>query len=323
MATVRQINANRQNAAKSTGPVSETGKNASRQNALKHGLAGAGAVLPAEDHDAVQQRLIEWRPGYQLQTPEQEWFFTQLVVNSVRLDRCRDQEASIRLTEIRRAVLGWDDDRCAEVEEIASRLAKRPAWVVRRLQRTRQGVEWLIERWKVLGAFFEQNGEWTEAQNALALDLLGTLPEFRNDAPIKHPALVVAREVADLERRLDDALDAYDDLEREAAAKGCPIAPSKAMNNLRRYEAACRRDLHWALDQLRECRQTPAEPAQQPAPPPTPEPEPDSPSFTTPKQSQWQSGQDRAVHTHPVSDAKPESPAFARVVSATPPVGSR
>src|SRR5438132_62932 len=40
MATEKQIEANRQNAQKSTGPKSDEGKEQSRANSLKHGLAG-------------------------------------------------------------------------------------------------------------------------------------------------------------------------------------------------------------------------------------------------------------------------------------------
>src|SRR3981081_2708677 len=39
MASNRQIGANRSNAQKSTGPRSKSGKEASRRNALRHGLA--------------------------------------------------------------------------------------------------------------------------------------------------------------------------------------------------------------------------------------------------------------------------------------------
>ena len=49
MATEKQIQANRNNAKKSTGPRTEHGKAASSQNALKHGLLARDAVLPGED----------------------------------------------------------------------------------------------------------------------------------------------------------------------------------------------------------------------------------------------------------------------------------
>ncbi len=49
MASPAQIEANRRNAQKSTGPVTEQGKGAAKWTALKHGMAAATTVLPHED----------------------------------------------------------------------------------------------------------------------------------------------------------------------------------------------------------------------------------------------------------------------------------
>ncbi len=258
MASLRQIAANRQNAQHSTGPVTDEGKDASRRNALKHGLTGSDVLLDGE-RDAVEQRKAEWRNNYLLETPEQEWVFEQMVVNSIRLERCHQEESAIRLGESQRAAFCWDDDRRDEAAEIAGKLSKRPNLVSRQLQRTKQGAEWMIDCWRMLGKAHERNGEWTESQTALALDLLGTPIEFRDDRTIDDPQATLAREIANLERRLTQSLNAFDEMERDAAIAGCPITPSKAMNNLRRHEAACLRRYQWAASQLQ--RVQPAEPA--------------------------------------------------------------
>jgi hypothetical protein len=66
MATPAQINANRANAQKSTGPCSAEGKSASRLNALKHGIDAASIVIPGEDpadYDALAAHYLhEYRP---------------------------------------------------------------------------------------------------------------------------------------------------------------------------------------------------------------------------------------------------------------------
>src|SRR5215472_10308555 len=57
MTSYRQIEANRRNALKSTGPKSEEGKQASRCNALRHGLTAEtviGSLEDAEDYNAFE-----------------------------------------------------------------------------------------------------------------------------------------------------------------------------------------------------------------------------------------------------------------------------
>jgi len=51
MASERQIAANRRNAKKSTGPRSKAGREASRRNARRHGLAVAIETDPAFHQD--------------------------------------------------------------------------------------------------------------------------------------------------------------------------------------------------------------------------------------------------------------------------------
>jgi hypothetical protein len=66
MATERQIQANRANAKRSTGPITEKGKQASSQNALRHGQLSSCVVLKAESaplFDELMDSLIaEFQP---------------------------------------------------------------------------------------------------------------------------------------------------------------------------------------------------------------------------------------------------------------------
>jgi len=54
MTSYRQIEANRRNALKSTGPKTETGKQASRRNAVHHGLTAETVISALEDAEDYQ-----------------------------------------------------------------------------------------------------------------------------------------------------------------------------------------------------------------------------------------------------------------------------
>src|SRR5215470_8642367 len=61
MTSVKQFEANRRNSLKSTGPKTETGKQASRCNAVRHGLTAEtviGALEDAEDYGAFEAAII-------------------------------------------------------------------------------------------------------------------------------------------------------------------------------------------------------------------------------------------------------------------------
>src|ERR1035441_1475077 len=60
MATYAQLNANRLNAQRSTGPRSDEGKAVSRVNALKHGIDARSLVIPGEDPADLEALALEY-----------------------------------------------------------------------------------------------------------------------------------------------------------------------------------------------------------------------------------------------------------------------
>ena len=64
MASQKQIDANRRNAQKSTGPVTDLGKATARFNALKHGMTARTAVLPYEDAESYAELRESFHDTY-------------------------------------------------------------------------------------------------------------------------------------------------------------------------------------------------------------------------------------------------------------------
>lgn len=220
--------------------------------------------------DLLANRLDSWRPGYNPANPEEDWLFQQVVVSSLRVDRCQLQEQSLRALTAKRAEHCWTDDRRLAAEELFPRLSRKPSQTARALRRTLQGADALLDRWRALGAILESQGEWTEAHSSLAQDLLGTPPEFRHH-PLNAPADIAAREIASLELLKSSSLSSLDHLERSATLQAHELHPSPSLRALHREEAAALRNLKWAQNLLKKAqRAATPERVEPPAPAPAP-----------------------------------------------------
>ncbi len=101
-ASEAQIRANRKNAAKSTGPRTTEGKERSRRNALKHGLAGAGIVLPESDAAEVARRTAAFEEELVPVGEVETALVRRAALNSVRMERAADQQTAALTDRIRR-----------------------------------------------------------------------------------------------------------------------------------------------------------------------------------------------------------------------------
>jgi hypothetical protein len=95
MATIKQIEANRLNAQKSTGPKTSGGKAAVRLNSLQHGLRAATLILPGENRQEFDQLYAaleaDWRP----QSTTARIYLEQMAVAQWKLRRIEVAEASL------------------------------------------------------------------------------------------------------------------------------------------------------------------------------------------------------------------------------------
>lgn len=93
MSSLKKIEANRANARKSTGPRTETGKAASRTNAVRHGLTGKQLIANGEDpaaYEALRDGLID---SYQPANSAEDTLVEEIAQNYWRLQRVRLIEA--------------------------------------------------------------------------------------------------------------------------------------------------------------------------------------------------------------------------------------
>jgi hypothetical protein len=95
MATLQQIEANRLNAQKSTGPTSAGGRAAVRFNALKSGIDAQSQVIPGEDPAALALLTAEYHDRYQPATPEVRALVDTLVTAEWMQRRFRTLEAQL------------------------------------------------------------------------------------------------------------------------------------------------------------------------------------------------------------------------------------
>jgi hypothetical protein len=95
MATIKQIDANRRNALKSTGPRTSEGKTAASLNALRHGLRARTVVLPGEDSQEFHQLCEDLESEWQPQSRTEQFYLEQMAVSQWKLNRMEAGEANL------------------------------------------------------------------------------------------------------------------------------------------------------------------------------------------------------------------------------------
>ena len=268
MASERQIEANRRNAGRSTGPTSEAGKARSRANATKHGMAGESAVVEAGLSAAFEARRAKWAADHKPVGEAGEWALDRAVAASLRIETCERSMEELTAASRERARLAWDQDRAVEAATIFGRLARDPVLASRQLQASLAGVERLVEAWLGLAATLVDGEDWSESEASRALDLLGVDADLRSGRtlvdgpagtdPVAYRRELVREEVDRLEALAEEAMIPLDAMERRLAMEGDAALLSGPAKLVLRYE----RD---AWRRFRESIREVQDPAPQPA----------------------------------------------------------
>src|SRR5215510_4440759 len=95
MASLRQIEANRRNAQKSTGPTSVTGKAASSMNALKTGIHAKSLILPSEKLADLEELIDTYYQRHQPGSPEACFYLDEVIHCEWLLRRYRAAETQM------------------------------------------------------------------------------------------------------------------------------------------------------------------------------------------------------------------------------------
>jgi hypothetical protein len=286
-----RIQANRRNAAKSTGPKTEEGKARSRRNGLKHGMTGEGIVLAETDEAEIERRTEALQDELAPESTLGTILVRQIARLSVRMERSNQQEIASLARRVRHAVDDFDQERIDEAQWLFDHLGEEPRGHLRKLRKSPEGIERLVEAWCDLRADLtrEPRPTWTERHRERAENLTGYRIEEASGSSLftlskatwgdfsglkeggepdaeKRKAWARARLVERIEAEiasLEQDCMAIDfktiEIDRAEAPDRALFDPSKEASLARRYEAEATRGFYKALNQLRQVEAEAAE----------------------------------------------------------------
>ncbi len=263
----RMREANRRNCLKSTGPRTPTGREVSRMNALKHGLASKEVLVRGSVGRESSRKLAAWHEQFHTRLkpvgPIEELLVDQIVTLRWRLRRILTAEAG----EI---ALGTDqgqwERRCKGPEATINSCLS--AWdPMRELGLSAGGNMVLEAHCELVQAVVEVTGEITQevlSQVALrgrAYGLTHKLEALRAGCPpagataearaaYKMKVLDYLRRTAGMARRKGEECEKREKLEEEARQAVASLPGEAAVGKIVRYESALERQLGRALDRL-------------------------------------------------------------------------
>ncbi len=193
------------------GPRTPEGKERSRRNALKHGLTGAGVVLPEDLDEEFRRRAEQLADTLRPADEVERKLVERAALADVRLQRCREAETAQVAARVRAAEREWEQKRAEEVLGHARQLDTEPDLAKLRLEATAEGCDWLIAQWRQLDEQLSRHGNWSRAATLRATRLLGLpgLPTVRSAEPVA--SLVLAALALWADRLGDGTHDLWQD----------------------------------------------------------------------------------------------------------------
>ena len=183
MATAAQIEANRRNAQKSSGPKTEKGKARVRYNAFKHGM-NARTIMPGlthEDPDQLREKTLrlinDLQPSNEAEL-DQVRQAARLTLAIERADRFEMAHMNQRIrAAARERVQAVNPRLLEEIQELGRRLLyiaaaeevkfpRQPLWsddprlLVAKLEASAEGCRWLLARWAEFRILLDRGARW-------------------------------------------------------------------------------------------------------------------------------------------------------------------
>ena len=202
-ASEAQIAANRRNAARSTGPRTERGRGISCMNALKHGMASRRDTVPGEDPRELEQRLEGWVDTLGPDDPVEMHLVQTAVKSSWKVERAERAQA----TRVRSQFETFAQRELNDLAGLGARLfhdcagatplygtqrfdhrgartswsgiaddPDAPARLIRQIESTAAGVNWLLGEWTTLRTQLEPGKAWQAHDQFKCIRLLGCQP---------------------------------------------------------------------------------------------------------------------------------------------------
>jgi hypothetical protein len=179
-----QLDSNRRNGSLGRGPLSPETKAISCRNGLKHGLAGKGIVVAEGDRAEIDRRIEALAADMRPISAAGIILIAQMATCSVREDNSIRQQLAAIALRVRHAVDEFDEGRIVHAERLFESLGEDPRKNLRKLRKSPEGVDRLIDAWRDLRADLgiDPKPEWTAGHLDRAAQLLGLKPRHASNS---------------------------------------------------------------------------------------------------------------------------------------------